>query len=98
VSYYPPDTATRDEILAWRNDRVREHNAAVEMVEANLRAPRRAALRIVPAAGEQPAHVVPLAPPPEPAIVELCDCGGCEDCRGRRRVAIERQAQRARRP
>ena len=54
---------------------------------------RRVALRIVPAAGEQPARVVPLAPLGDPAIVELCDCGGCEDCRGRRRVAIERQAR-----
>jgi len=59
---------------------------------------RRVALRIVPAAGEQPAHVLPLAPPGDPAIVELCDCGGCEDCRARRRVAIERQARAARRP
>ena len=54
------------------------------------------ALRIVPAAGSLPAHVLALVPVVAPAIVELCDCGGCEDCYARRRRAIERQARRVR--
>jgi hypothetical protein len=52
-----------------------------------------------PAGRTLPGHDLEVGedrPPPEPAIVELCDCGGCEDCRGRRRVAIERQARVAR--
>lgn len=53
-------------------------------------------LRIVPAVGPLPAHVLSLAPLPAPVVVELCDCGGCEDCLVRRRRAIERQARAAR--
>lgn len=56
------------------------------------------ALRIVPAAGLLPAHVLALVPVVAPVVVELCDCGGCEDCHARRRRAIERQARAARRP
>ncbi len=54
------------------------------------------ALRIVPAAGLLPAHVLALVPVVAPAPAPLRDCGGCEDCHARRRRAIERQARRVR--
>jgi hypothetical protein len=37
---FPPPGATREQVLAWRNERAQEHNAAVEQIRANHRAAR----------------------------------------------------------